>query len=349
MANCILSAIAKGQVKLSRELGAAETRSLTPSVMALAMRNSDTSISAADKLRIHENRVVDINFFTKRTAGSAVAKTITHTGTGADTNKVNLVYASVVETFSLPAKLANNNIFSADEMLLDNLRQCWQSLAARQDAIALALALSDRCQLSASALATPIAASGAGIWNETNYALEISEANRKLSLQKAKSFMRARYFNGMYDVIADLQMKDEFDYWMNQGAGNNQNTGFQYGDTSMVATQSIISSDYSGGSFIIMPKKSLAGVCWNDKLNLQGVDEGQTATGIFTTMNDPFGYGTKADLSIYTNRADTSADTTGGSTQDLVTQFELTLTMAYATSPLTTSGDGVPHLVGIVA
>jgi hypothetical protein len=349
MANYAATALAKAQVKASLQFGASETRALTPSVMALAYKNSSISIPRAEIERVHENRVVDINFFAKTAAGSITAKAYNHTGPVGDSAKVNLSYNTVVEPFSLPMKLANNNVFGYEEMFANKYMQAWQNLVARQDALALALVTSDRCQLTAATLATPLTASGAGSWSDANFALEISQASKKQALQKAEAFMMARYFNGQYDVIADLQMKSEFDFLLNQGAGNNQNTNFQFGNSLITPTQSIISGDYSLGSFFILPKGGLAGVCWNDKMNKQGIDEGRTETGVFTTAVDPFGYGVKADVSMYTKRADTSADTVGGSTEDLVTYVELSLTMAYATNPLTLAGDGVPTLVGITA
>jgi hypothetical protein len=42
---------------------------------------------------------------------------------------------------------------------------------------------------------------------------------------------------------------------------------------------------------------------------------------------------------MYSQRADTSANGTGGSTQDMVLQVELTVTMGYVVPPLSLAGD----------
>jgi len=349
MANYATSALAKAQVKASLQFGANETRSKTPSVMALAVQNSAISIPRADVERVHEKRVVDINFFSKINAGSATAKSAEHTGSIGDSSKVNLVYVSHVETFSLPHKLADNNVFGYEEILTNQYTQAWKNLVQRHDQSAFDLAIASRCQLAAAGLVTPLAAAGlAGAWNGTTFALEIPVADKNLRLQKAEAFMQARYFNGQYDVIADLATNSDFQFLVNQGAGNNQNTAFQFGNSMITKTQGIVSSAYALGAFLILPKGGLAGINWNDPMNKRNENVGGTV-GMFTTVADPFGYGVTADLSMYTKRADTSGDTVSGSVQDLLDQYEITLTVAYAVSPLTAAGDGVAHLVGLKA
>jgi len=351
MANYATTALAKAQVKASLQFGASETRKLTPSVMGLAISNQNISIPRAEVERVHANRVVDINFLSKIAAGSATGKTANHTGSIGDSSKVNLSYITHVETFSLPRKLADNNVYSYDELFYNQYIQAWGNLIARHDASALAYVVANRCQLTAANLATPLVASGLGssAWNDTLLALEINQANKNTRLQKAEQFMKARYFNGQYDVIADLGTNGDLQFLVNQGAGNAQNTAFQFGNSMVTATQSIISSDYNQGAFLILPKGGLAGINWNDTQNLKGIMSGENEVGTLTTDVCPLGYNVKADLSMYTKRADTSADTVGGSTQDILDQFELTLTIAYAVSPLTTTDDSVAHLVGLVS
>ena len=342
------SVLAKAQVKGDKAWSSPETRAKQPTVMAMAIKNATTAISAAEIARVHENRVVDINFFSKIAAGSGTAKSAYHTGSVGDSAKQNLVYVTTVEKFSVPYKLADNNVFGYEEIFMNQWNQAWQNALARQDSAALTYLVTNRCKLTAANLATPIAASGAGTWNDTKKALEITAANKNLRIQKAQSFLKARYFNGFYDAVVDLQTAAELEFALNQGAGNNQNTAFQFGQTSFVPTPEIITAEYAAGGMIIMPKGTFAGIVWNDKQNLKGVNVGGRE-GLLTTAVDPFGYGVRADVSVYTERTDSSADTNGGSTQDFKDEVEITLTVAYAVAPLTTANDGVAHLVGITA
>lgn len=346
----VLSALAKAQVKASQQFGASETRAVTPAVMGLALQNAAISIPAAEQARVHEKRVVDITFFSKKAAGSTTAKSINPTGTKGSSNKVNLVYVTHVESFSVNAKLADNNVYSEQEIFQNEYSQAWKALLTRHNQSATDYILANRCQLSAATQATAIANSGAGVWNETNYALEIPQAKKNLRLSNAEAFMKARLFDGQYDIIADLSTEAEMRFLMNQGAGNAQNLAGQFGNSNIVPSQVGISTiaEYVNGQFIILPKGGFAGICWNDQMNLRNTDKG-LAVGMFTTVSDPFGYGCKADLMIKSALVDSSADTVSGSTQDIIDTYEMSLTIAYVLNPLTATGDSVAHLAAIVA
>ena len=347
MANYVASALAKAQAKVTQQWGASELRVITPSVVGLALKNKDIAIPAPEQLRVHENRVVDINYFTKRAAGAGTAKAAAHTGSKGDSAKVNLTYITHVETFSVNAKLANNNIFAYEEILANELKQAWDNLLARHNTSAVDFLETNRMQLGAAALADAIAASGAGAWEDTNKTLEMSVADKDLRLQKAESFLAARYFTGMYDAVVDLQTWGDMMYLINQGAGNNQNLSYQFGNTTMVQSQKALTANYTKGAFYLMPKAGFAGICWNDKLNRENYQKDATI-GLFTTMADPYGLGAVADLSVYSGRVDSSADTTGGSLQDVKDEYELTLTIAYASAPLSTANDSVIHQIALV-
>lgn len=349
MANYATSVLAKGQSVVSKLYQTPEQRRKLPTVMQLALKNQSISIPNAQDLRVSPLRTVDVNYLTNITAGSATAKTAVHTGTYGDSAKINVVYVQHVETFSMPRKLADNNVY-ADMQLFNNLYDMkWKNLRTRHDTSALAFLIANRCQL-LSAVITPDAASAnAGTWNDANFALEISQSNFPVFMQKAKSFMAARKYTGGYDVIADLQLAAAFEYQMNQGQGNATNTSFQFGDASINTTQDVVSSNYSLGSMLIMPQYTLAGLVWNEALNKRGVNAGENEVGFLGTIADPLGSGAIADISMYTARADTSADTTGGSPQDVVDQWEIALTIGYVVPPLSTASDSVIHLIGNVA
>jgi hypothetical protein len=179
--------------------------------------------------------------------------------------------------------------------------------------------------------------------------LEVGQDRKARFVQFAKAFMAARFLNGPYDIIADLQMAAEFEFEMQQGSGNFSNTSFQFGDAGITTTQDVISSNYALGAALIMPQGSLAGLVWNEGLNRAGVNAGENSVGFLGTAADPLGSGAVADLSLYTARADTTANTTGGSSQDIVDQWELALTIGYVAPPLSTASDSVITLMGQVS
>lgn len=352
MADYAASVLAKGQTVVTQKYQTPEQRRKIPTVMELALKNQKISIPNAQDLRLSPLRIVDVNFLTNIAAGSATAKVAAHTGTYGDSSKINVVYVTHVETMSLPRKLAYNNIHSYQDLFNNLFEMKWKNLRTRHDSSALAFLLANRCQLASSAINPQIASAGfsdtstIGSWDGTNFAGVITAAEKARFIQWAKAFMASRLYTGPYDIVSDLQLAAQFEYQLNQGQGNAANTSFQFGDAAIAATQDAVSSFYPQGSALVMPQGTLAGLTWNEGLNKAGVNAGQNSVGSLGTVADPLGSGAIADISMYTARADTSANTTGGSTQDIVDQWELALTIGYVTPPLSTASDSVIHLFG---
>ncbi|MDP4264922.1 MAG: hypothetical protein Q8941_20505 [Bacteroidota bacterium] len=361
MANYAVSVLATGQAVVTSKYAAPETRRKVPTVMELALQNQSISIPNAQELRVSPLRPVDINYFTNVAAGSATAKVAVHTGTYGDSGKINVTYVTHVETFSLPRKLAYNSILTY-QMLFNNLyEQKWKNLRTRHDTSALAFLYANRMQLSKATVDAQIASAfPSGIWNETNFAAEIPQADKTRFAQKIKIFLAARYFTGQYDIIADLQTAAEMEFQFQQGIGNATNLTWQQAGLNIGTTQDQIDSNYAAGTVLAMPAGLFAGLVWNEGLNRQGVNAGENSVGSLGTIRDPFAGPVTdammmlpeaqrnsgvaiADISMYTARADTSANTTGGSTQDIVDQWELSLTIGYVAPPLSTAGDSVIH------
>lgn len=340
MANYAASVLAKGQAKLSAKFSAPELRAQMPTVLAMSLQNQDYSIPNAAELRKSPLRPVDVNFFKNIAPGTATAKTALHTGGIGDSSAVNLSYVSVVETFSLPAKLSDNSIYEKQELFNNQYEQCVRNIRTRLDNAALAYAYAHRNQLSTAVINARTASYGSANWDGVNFALPIDAAKQRLFMQQAKLFMNANFYTGPYDMIADLQTIGNFEFEKNQGSSNSNNFSFQFGDTTIYSTQQIIDAAYTSGATLIMPKGTFAGLNWNEALNRRGYGSMVPSTlGMVGTQEDPMGSGLVMDVSWRTERADTSANTTGGSPQDFVDQWEFTGTVGFATPPLSLAGD----------
>lgn len=346
MPNYAISVLAKGQAIVTAKNQAPELRRKLPTVFELALKNGTYSIPNAPELRKSDLRPVEIYYQTKRAQGSGTTKAALHTGTYGDSGKVELVYVQHVETFSLPRKIAQNNILTYQNMWNHLYEEAWRNLRNRHDTSALAFLIANRMQLAASVVNPQIASANPGTYNEATFALEIDQTKKSRFMQMAKNYMNARYFTGGLDAIADLQTAAEFEFQMQQGTANNTNTSFQFGGANVATTQDVISDDYALGAALFLPAGSFSGMYWNDPLNKSGVNAGENEVGVLGTASDPFGSGLVGDISVYTKRDDTSANTTGGNPQDIVDQWEVTGIVAYALPPLSTTGDSVVHLVG---
>ncbi|MDB5288537.1 MAG: hypothetical protein JWR05_3486 [Mucilaginibacter sp.] len=340
MANYAASVLAKGQAKLSAKFQAPELRAQMPTVLAMALKNQDYSIPNAAKLRTSPLRPVDVNFFKNIAPGTGTAKAALHTGTIADSNVVNLSYVQVVETFSLPAKLSDNSIYEQQDIFNNQYEQAIRNIRTRLDIAALAYLYAHRCQLSAAVMNGRTASFGPGSWDGVNFALPIDNSKQKVFMQQAKLFMAANNYTGPYDMVADLQTSGNFEFEKNQGSSNANNFSFQFGDADIYTTQQLIDAAFGAGATLMMPRGTFAGLNWNEALNRRGYGSMVPSTlGMVGTQLDPMGSGLELDVSWYTGRADTSANATGGSTQDFVDQWEFTGTVGFATPPLSLAGD----------
>jgi len=343
MANYASSVLAKGQALATEKFNAPEKRRQMPTVMELALKNQHISIPDAQALRVSPLRPVEVNYTKYIAPGAATSKAYNHTGGYGDSATLQVTYVQLVETFSLPRKIAANNFLTYQNMFVDLWGQKWANLRTRQDNAALSYAYTYRNQLDAATMDARLATAGmTGWWDETNGALVVPSAYSSTFIAQAKAAMVASYYMGEYDIISDIKMATVFENYMNQGTGNYSNTQWQFSDCNFTRTQQQIDSTYNNGVTLAMPAGQFAGLNWNEQLNVKGVfqDEGGYV-GILTTAQDPYGSGAVADISVYTQRADTTADTTGGSPEDIVDQFELTLTVGYVLPPLTTANDSV--------
>ena len=343
MADYQSSVIAKAQAVITPDLQQYEQRRFTPTALALAVKNQNYSIPDAQALRVSPKRVVDIYFYNKVAAGSDTAKEALHSGGYGDSSSTNLVYVSYVEKIGMPIKIADNNFMTYQGMFNNLYQEKWKNLIDRHNNYATSFLQTNRVQLAEATMKSQLQVSGlANYWNGTNSALEIPATLRNRYIDKVKAAMKARSFKGELDILADVSVMSEVNFYMNQGAGNFNNTSYQFMGCNFAESQVLIDSAYGSGTSLVMPKGSFAGLIWNEAANRENrANDREGAIGTLTTVNDPFGLGLTADLSMYRQRADTSANTSGGSTQDMIDQYEITLTVAYALAPLVTSLDSV--------
>lgn len=342
MANYANSVLATGQAAISKKNQAPEQRRKTPTVFELAVKNQEFSIPDAAELRKSPLRPVEISYFTDIAPGVGTTKAHNHTGNKGDSGKVTVTYVTHVETFSLPRKVAENSIFSYQTKFNNLYEMHWKNLRTRHDASALSFAYASRMQLSNAVMTPLLASANPGYWNEVNYALEVENADTSRFIQRVRSAMAARNYTGDLDIISDLQMAAEFEFAAAQGGGNFMNTSALFVGTNIARNNAVIDPAYTKGTVLALPAGLLAGLYWNEGLNKRGDNRDSGGpVGTFGTVADPFGSGAVADVSMYTERADTSADAYNGSTQDIVDQWELTLTVGYVLPPLSTAGDSV--------
>lgn len=340
MANYAPSVLATAQTMLSTKYNEAELRRKQRPAINLAVKNQDYAIENVQQLKSAEARAVDVFYKLKKAAGSATAKVARHTGGKGDSAKVTLSWNTLVETFRISQKQAQNNVVGFDAMFQHEMDQAIQNLLDRAETAAVAYLVAQRLQTAAPAT------SGAATWNNTNKAFEVALANKEMFVQMAKTILEGRLFRGSYDAIVDLKLRNDIEKYANQGSGNSTNTAFQFPGFNHAPTTDTILGAYTAGSALVMPAGQFAGLVWNDPLNRQGVVK-DAYVGMMSTMQDPYGSGITFDVSMYSDRADESA--AQGGVQDIKDEWEISMNIGWALPPISTASESIVHLIAQLA
>jgi len=153
--------------------------------------------------------------------------------------------------------------------------------------------------------------------------------------------MEVNNLKGQYVFFCDSQAYNLFEYNMNQGQGNSNNLGFQYGNASFVHSIGLedkfggLTGTYDKGTFIVVPVDALASLDWIPVQNRQGVSTTEQTYGTLVNPIDGLTYA----IHEYAQRSDESA--VGGYTQDEVRQYELSIDIALEAAPLESGGETV--------
>lgn len=342
MANYTASALLAAQTRFTQAANAAELRrKLNPALM-LALKNANPLIVDAQTLRTKESRPVKAYIKKKRAAVATTTKAYNHTGGKSDSSEVTLAYITIIEPFSIHLKQAQGNVISYGEMLAHEILQSAENIHGRAGTLAQTFLQSNRNQVNIGA-----ATGGAGTWDNVNKALTIAAGDKDRFFQMVSSFMRKQNYRGTLDVIADQPAFRNAEFLRAQGAANNNNLSWQLANMNIVETTEDIDANFTNGSVLALPSNSFAALPWNDPANAKGKGDYDSVLGGFGVLADPLGSGLNFDFHAYTQRADASGS--GGHVQDETLEAEVSLTLSWVLSPLTTANESVVHEIAQLA
>lgn len=339
MANYQTAALLTAQTQLSTKYNEAEMRRKLRPTVQLGLQNQDFSIKDAATLRSGEQRPVEVHYLKNKAAGASVVKATRHTGNKGDADKVTLVWVRFTETFSFSHKLMFNKVIGSQAVFNHEVEMAIKNLQDRIETASLAYLTTNRCQL----LAAGIETSGAGAWQDPTTHLQISTANKAYFIQQMKTFMYGRHYRDRLDFICDLRLYPHLERVANQGAGNQTNTSFQFDGVNIYPTTDPIVGAITTGQGLVMPAGQFSIMPWNDPLNRRGHGRPNDYVGMVTTFDDPYGLNMAYDVSVYSDRADTSA--IDGNVQDFNDEWEFSACVAFALPPLSLTDDSVVHLI----
>jgi len=345
MANFVASNLVAAQAKFTQRFSELELRRKQNPALMLALNNLSATIPDHNQLRTREDRAVNAYLFQRRGSSNGTARAARPVGAKGNSVAVGLTWQTVSETFQISMKQGDNNVFSYQEMLMNEMLQAAQNMHDRLGTIFLNYLITNRNQV-------PVAAPQGASWNNGADIYEVDGADSTFFFQKMSSIMKQHYYRGQLDVVADSLSFQKAQQLRAQGAQNATNYTFQFDELNIVNTTEEIASGYAG-SALAMPAGAFAALPWIPKQNRTGYGDYESYNGGYGTMQDPLGAtitgldanGQVASIPLtyavyaYTQASDDQA--ANGYSQDQVTTFEISLDIAPTLAPLSTANESV--------
>lgn len=337
MANYAASVLAEAKLILAKRYTAPEKRLKSSGVVASFLKNSQLAIPNLGALRTSESRAEKGYFLQRNKRAANVSRTYNHTGTVGDSTEVPFTWQTFGDVAQTSLKRAENQLFNDAELLANEFENIFKNIHEEMDSAALAYLSTNKTLINTAAKN--------GSFNGINYTWEVAAANISRFIQLSKSMLRQNYHKGGFDAILDPILYVEAELAAAQGGGNATNYGFQFGGANILEAVDLADVNYAAGMGFLIPEGTIGAVDWIPSKNRQGKGDFESVLGGYGTIKDPI---TGLDFAIhaYSQRADTSL--AGGSAQDVVTEWEVTVDMSFNHSPLSVATETTLFEVGVV-
>jgi hypothetical protein len=345
MANFSPSNLVAAQTRLKDMFTQPEMREKLLPTIQLGIQNKDVMVQSVEDLRKREDRPVYGYSMVRVSSATGSVRTFNHTGARGDSQQLAFSWNTYSQTFSISLKQLDTNVFTFNDALAQGFKNCILDIHDAIETDAIAYLLSNRNQVVQTT--TPV---GSRVnWNATNYFHEIGTSDSKQFTQLIKAVMRSNKYNGnQFNAIYDNQTEVNAAFWMSQGGGNQQNTMFQFTGMNINPSIELADSNYSNGVALVMQPGTYGMIPWIPKQNREGYGDFNTEVGGYGSLIDPLtntgsGYSGGLVFAIhgYTQRANTAS--ANGVQQDNLMEFEVSVDIANALTPLSTANESVVY------
>lgn len=338
MANYTPSNLAKAQARLGQAFAQSELRYRTPATFLEFVRQGQIMIPASQQIRTREDRTVEAYYKLRSSRALGSARAHNHTGAVGDSGVLTPSWTIYQDDFVTSLKRADNNVFSAQDILDNELQNVVANFAEGLESAAASYLYNNRSQVNG--------ATAEGAFDGVTFVFEIASANENRAPQITKQVMDIIKYAGPYTFFCDTISFNKFEFYANQGTGNSENTSFQYGNIKFVHSPDLNASasgdGYTAGYWVAVPDGTIAALDWIPQQNRQGVE---TKENMYSTLINPVDGLTYA-VHTYEERVDTSA--ANGETQDVKTEFEVSIDIALESAPLSTANETTIQAFGLI-
>lgn len=339
MSNYSTATLVKAQLALQGAMANQDKRFRDPKVHKLFLSNSENFFPNYKALRTSEKRTLEASVY-KRTARNLVnGRSHNHTGNNGDSFVLTPTWLSKADTFSMTLKQQDSSVLQDqfNDMLFNAVANHMEGL----EALASDTLVNNRTGVNN--------ATTDGTFDTTNDVFEINATDNGVHAPFiAKMVMEINKYNGQFVFVCDPISFRKFMALAAQGVSNATNYSFQFMDmefvldTSLTAKAVAIDASYTKGFWEVVPKNAIGALDWIPRQNVAGT---VTSVDRFASIVNPFDGLTYA-LHSYEQRADGSGR--GGELQDVLTEFELSIDIAYELAPLSTSDETVVYAFALV-
>lgn len=333
MANFSPSLLVDAQAQFLGNFVAAEWRLPDTAILSSMYLGQKANPNLA-ALRRKESKTVKAYLPIRKAKGSATDRLYNHSGAYGDSAAVTLSWETLAETFAINLDQGLDNVFSYQEQYAANMRSCVNNLLERHETLLLAKLKADYTEINKGRVLN-------GTWDGTSNQMKIANTAKDFFFQRIKRSMRNNLFGNDLMVITDSIGATYAEHAANQGVANATNLGWTLDGMSIAQTTNEIDATLEGAA-IVFPMEMAGIVPWIPVKNRQSLNYEQAmnsvrgAYGSFQVpvldANGNVIYNLDFAISMYSKRADGSE--IGGTKQDDQFEVEVSLDVAYVSSPL---------------
>jgi len=306
-----------------------ELRKTKNMVVEAFLRNRNFTVPNLAEIKNATTQATYFEYMKSHTFTVNTAKSNTPSGEKSGSGKTALSWSTKTFVVNLPTKQYHGNEVSRAMgfaySLWNGEKSFWNTMAATL----VAYLNTNKTTVNAGDTYDGTLASGT---------MSISNANAEQFYNIVNGHMFLNNFDGPYIDIYSSYWQKYVRHYQNQGAGNDENLAYQFGEFLFHPANSLTPGEGNLAKHYVIPEGGIVMLDWNEKSNR---NNDKMAAVELTTVPSLFFPDVTFDVMIKESLGDTSDD--GGTLQDITLTYEFALNYALATQPFTTSGQTAIH------
>lgn len=303
-------------------------------ILPVFMKGREFTIPELNKIRSADTQTTSALYLKKGSFSTGTSKSCSPSGATAGSGKVDLTWATVNVVVKVSKKQHFGNQVGVDMALANNLYNAEQALWLELDTTLLAYLEANKSGVNLGGSA----AFDGNSFDSVHDIMPIEQAHKSTFYNLVQADMMKNNYNPTYLHVHDTMWLADRNYYGAQGPANSTNTAFQFTGIEDYASNLITPGLIGGTTYeslhYFVPEGGVVLLDWNDPLNRAGEKQGDKA---WFTMQSILRPEFTFDVFKTTACADTTAD--GGSTQDAVDTYEISLNYAIAKQPIETANE----------